>query len=1029
MALLGRLGVLLASLLTLAVVQAAIEFPTRGQLLPGVRTVGNNAAYGHPKIKRAIKGNSISHDDGGYVLTEERLREIRSEFMYWYSDQGGDQNHGDYQTEIHTSNPQIQKNLNFQLPFYGFRYNYVRVSLNGYLEFSDPPEFYKYPLVFPVLEWPQKNDPAFIGIFYSKCRMGSLTSDDTDRRIPGVYFRAESDLDSRNDQFGVELRERLKWDIREGVIGANTFSPKHALIATWKNVSFAGGIDSAIYKTNTFQIVLATDEVSSYAIFNYQLIDWTTHTEAGGDTVNGQGGVPAFVGFNAGNATQSFEYFPYSQSTSIRKLTTSGMVNGFPGRHIFPIDEEILPGSCDIELRDQMPLLFSPQTGNMLGGTIVNITGPCFLPDDKVFCTFGTETVQGTMINRNRAMCVQPFLLQEGYVKLTVTLASEYTTWVGKYFIETPATATEKVFFPTSDVHQINPPEIKIEWDRFNLTSNLNAPVQISLWGYKEANNNPQLRFIDTIEDGTINSGEYTIVPSNYWNRSIGPELSEFEFGLLLINLSRSTALSVSPSLWSKPIPLGWYFNAQWESVDGKEWPQKRCDSWIKRDSSLNDFESSLPQCPCTLEKALLDKGRYMPDLTCDKDSNPLCYYNRGAVHCVKTGMPSLTGSEQQCCYDMQGRLMLTYDNMWGSKPARSHNLGLLPWNEAGKVPTLSQWYNDKIPFHLCCLWQGRDSEGCKTYLTERRPTQNCSGYAPPAIALVFGDPHFITFDGAEYTFNGKGEFVLLRANTNKNKLDIQGRFEQPQKTMYGEVRATQLTSIVARENMSAVIEVRVRPPVAQWRYQLDVLADGKKIYFDRPSLKVQHFEGVTVYTPTNILNQSQVIIMFQSGAGVEVLENNGYMAARIYLPHSLANQTRGLLGNWSSDVMDDFTLPDGSNANVSLDDLEGIHKNFGIHWILSDENDPTKGRSLFQHDAVKTSGYYTDITFVPEWKTSLDDLLPLNRSDDRRMAKKICGYTQQCIYDYALSLDVKLAQFSKYCLDEFNKIKESIMK
>ena len=40
---------------------------------------------------------------------------------------------------------------------------------------------------------------------------------------------------------------------------------------------------------------------------------WTTHTEAGGDTTEGQGGIPAFVGFNAGNGTKAYEYKPYSQ--------------------------------------------------------------------------------------------------------------------------------------------------------------------------------------------------------------------------------------------------------------------------------------------------------------------------------------------------------------------------------------------------------------------------------------------------------------------------------------------------------------------------------------------------------------------------------------------------------------------------------------------------------------------------------------------------------------------------------------------
>lgn len=45
-------------------------------------------------------------------------------------------------------------------------------------------------------------------------------------------------------------------------------------------------------------MVLATDEVFTYAIFNYADMQWTSHTEAGGDTTGGEGGVPAFVSSN-----------------------------------------------------------------------------------------------------------------------------------------------------------------------------------------------------------------------------------------------------------------------------------------------------------------------------------------------------------------------------------------------------------------------------------------------------------------------------------------------------------------------------------------------------------------------------------------------------------------------------------------------------------------------------------------------------------------------------------------------------------
>lgn len=127
------------------------------------------------------------------------------------------------------------------------------------------------------------------------------------------------------------------------------------------------------HQTNSFQMVLATDEVYTYAIFNYGLLSWSSHTEAGGDTTGGEGGVPAFVsqminselpvqlilkshkihkqvGFNAGNGTQAYEYRPYSQASVIRDLTGRGWANGFPGRHIFRIDERIMLGTCNKDI-------------------------------------------------------------------------------------------------------------------------------------------------------------------------------------------------------------------------------------------------------------------------------------------------------------------------------------------------------------------------------------------------------------------------------------------------------------------------------------------------------------------------------------------------------------------------------------------------------------------------------------------------------------------------------------------------------
>lgn len=82
-----------------------------------------------------------------------------------------------------------------------------------------------------------------------------------------------------------------------------------------------------------------------------------------------------------------------------------------------------------------MPLVFAPESGNMLGGTIVNITGPCFNESQKIKCRFENEIVMGTVVDRNRAICVQPFLKYEGYIRFYIAIDSGPYDWKGKYFV------------------------------------------------------------------------------------------------------------------------------------------------------------------------------------------------------------------------------------------------------------------------------------------------------------------------------------------------------------------------------------------------------------------------------------------------------------------------------------------------------------------------------------------------------------------------------------------------------------------
>lgn len=71
---------------------------------------------------------------------------------------------------------------------------------------------------------------------------------------------------------------------------AHEFTPQFIAL---NNISFLINASMEIYfikhilcdhyfQTNSFQMVLATDEVYTYAIFNYINLVWSSHTEAGG---------------------------------------------------------------------------------------------------------------------------------------------------------------------------------------------------------------------------------------------------------------------------------------------------------------------------------------------------------------------------------------------------------------------------------------------------------------------------------------------------------------------------------------------------------------------------------------------------------------------------------------------------------------------------------------------------------------------------------------------------------------------------
>uniref|UniRef100_A0A8R1ERK8 NIDO domain-containing protein n=1 Tax=Caenorhabditis japonica TaxID=281687 RepID=A0A8R1ERK8_CAEJA len=187
------------------------------------------------------------------------------------------------------------------------------------------------------------------------------------------------------------LLDNITRHIQEGYTGANGFRAEHAFIVTWYRMAHGGAaraLDVSQFEyikdwQNTFQLVLASDEIRTFAIFNYARLNWTSSNEAGG--LDGFGGrQAAMVGFNGGNGTGWYG-LPYSGEGRLWKLGYFSNVLT-PGRWIHRVDELIIPAGCTNASNGGM--LTAPPWGPMHGGMAINVSGPCLRPADIVKVNF-----------------------------------------------------------------------------------------------------------------------------------------------------------------------------------------------------------------------------------------------------------------------------------------------------------------------------------------------------------------------------------------------------------------------------------------------------------------------------------------------------------------------------------------------------------------------------------------------------------------------------------------------------------------
>ncbi|XP_052386393.1 nidogen-2 isoform X1 [Carassius gibelio] len=187
-----------------------------------------------------------------------------------------------------------------------------------------------------------------------------------------------ADIDTSNGKGSIFYRQtesptvlkRVEADVKRGFPDA-TFTPTHAFIATWENVSAYEEVtrrSSPSNRVNTFQVVLAYNERDTYALFLYPEDGLQFFGTRPKESYNVEIELPARVGFTRGEL--SFLFFsrtegPYysvtSNEQSVKNLYQKGNI-GEPGVWLFHIGnrysfQNVIPAQHEAVLTKAPPVL------------------------------------------------------------------------------------------------------------------------------------------------------------------------------------------------------------------------------------------------------------------------------------------------------------------------------------------------------------------------------------------------------------------------------------------------------------------------------------------------------------------------------------------------------------------------------------------------------------------------------------------------------------------------------------------------